>query len=81
MTIIELGDKLRQMYETKGAKKTTMIHLFGVIYADEMRDSEIKPIQVVKAAKMPESYQTEINKGMNLSKYLDLKPNYKNMFL
>ena len=36
MTVIELGHKLREMYETKGANKTTMIHLFGAIYADEI---------------------------------------------
>jgi len=78
MTILELGNKLREMYETKGANKTTMIHLFGVIYANEMRNAGIKPIEVVKAAQLPESYQTEVNKGMNLSLYVDLKPEYKN---
>lgn len=80
MTVIELGNKLREMYETKGVLKTTMIHLFGVIYADEMRNFGIKPIEVVKAAKMHESYSTEVSKGMNLSKYVELKPKYKNMF-
>lgn len=80
MTITELGNKLKEMYETKGTNKTTMIHLFGVIYANEMREAGIKPIEVVKAAQMPESYQTEVNKGMNLSTYVDLKPAYHNKF-
>ena len=80
MTVLDLGNKLREMYETVGANKSTMIHLFGVIYADEMRNAGIKPIEVVKAAQMQESYQTEVNKGMNLSKYVDLKPVYKNKF-
>lgn len=45
-----------------------------------MRNAGIKPIDVVKAAQMQESYQTEVNKGMNLSKYVDLKPVFKNKF-
>lgn len=80
MTVIELGNKLKEMYETKGANKTTMIHLFGVMYADVMRNAGIKPIEVIRAAEMHESYQTEVNKGMNLSEYVDLKPQYNNKF-
>ena len=53
MTSLELGNILKKMYETKGVNKTTMIHLFGVIYADEIRDAGIKPIEIVKAAQMP----------------------------
>lgn len=32
MTVLELGNKLSEMYETVGTNKSTMIHLFGVIY-------------------------------------------------
>ncbi len=39
------------MYETNGANKSTMIHLFGVMYAGEMRKSNIKATEVVRAAK------------------------------
>ncbi len=28
MTVVELGNKLREMSEIKNAKRTTMIHLF-----------------------------------------------------
>jgi hypothetical protein len=80
MTILELGNILKNMYETKGANKTTMIHLFGVIYADEIRNAGIKPIEIVRAAQIHESYQTEVNKGMNLSVYVDLKQKYKDTF-
>ncbi|MDD2497763.1 MAG: hypothetical protein GX625_19550 [Clostridiaceae bacterium] len=80
MTLLELGNKLKEMYETEGANKSTMIHLFGIIYGDEMRNAGVKPIDVVKAAQMQESYQTEVNKGMNLSKYVELKAVYKNKF-
>ena len=80
MTINELGNKLRKMYETKGANKTTMIHLFGVIYSNEIRESGIKPIEIVKAAQMHESYKTEVSKGMSLAEYVVLKQEYKDVF-
>ena len=68
------------MYDTPGANKTTMIHLFGVIYADEIKKSGIKPIDILRSANMQESYQTEINKGMRLSQYVQLKPSYEDRF-
>ena len=80
MTVNELGNKLRKMYETKGANKTTMIHLFGVIYSNEIREAGIVPIEIVKAAQMNDSYSTEVNKGRNLSKKVELKQEYKDTF-
>lgn len=80
MTVMELGNKLKSMYETKGAKKSAMIHLFAILYADEMQRADIKPIDVLRAAKLPESYVTEINKGINLSKYVALKPSFEGKF-
>jgi hypothetical protein len=80
----ELGKILKNMYEGKdagkGVKKTTMIHLFGVIYAIEIRSSGITPKAICKAANMPESYQVEINKGIALAQYVELKPEYCNRF-
>jgi len=80
MNSVELGIKLRNMYERKGANKTTMIHLFGIIYADEIRSAGITSAEIVKAAKMHESYKTEVSKGMSLSAYVDLKQEYKDTF-
>ena len=80
MTSVELADKLRKMYEIKGANKTTMIHLFGIIYGNEIRNIGIPVIEIVKAARMPESYQAEVNKGISLSRYVDLKTEYRNIY-
>lgn len=63
----ELGKILKNMYEGKEVKKTTMIHLFGVIYAREIRNSGVTPKSICKAANMSESYQVEINKGIALA--------------
>lgn len=76
MTALELGFKLKAMYSLKNVNKVAMIHLFGVIFAQTMRSENIKPIEVLKAAKMPESYVTEINKGINLSKYVTVRDEY-----
>lgn len=45
---------------------TTMIHLFGIMYAKESKEADFTPKDILKAAGMPESYQTEISKGVCL---------------
>ena len=57
-----------------------MIHLFGIMYGAEMASNNVKPIDVIKAAGMPESYQTEISKGISLAKYVSVKPEYQKRF-
>lgn len=80
MTVNELAARLREMYDTPGAHKTTMIHLFGVVYADEIKRADIKPIEIIRAAKMQESYQGEIGKGIRLSQFVQLKDMYQDKF-
>jgi hypothetical protein len=71
MTVNELAATLKLMYE-KAPKgdSTTMIHLFGVRYADEIKRATFTPKEILRAAGMPESYQTEISKGVRLAKYV-----------
>lgn len=75
MTEVELGKELRRMYEDGIARKeqTTMIHLFGVKYAEMIRENRYIPKNILKHADMPESYQVEINKGIKLAKYVEVK--------
>ena len=68
------------MYDSAGTNKTTMIHLFGIIYGDKMKEGNIKPIEVLTAAQMHESYVTEVNKGIRLSQYVELKKYYFEKF-
>jgi hypothetical protein len=74
MTINELSSVLKEMYENapKG-DRVAMIHLFGIKYANEIRSSEYSPREILKNAHMHESYQVEINKGINLAKYVNVK--------
>ena len=50
-----------------------MIHLFGVKYAYEIRKNKYTPKEILKSVNMQESYQSEINKGIKLSKYVVAK--------
>lgn len=76
MTVNELGYKLKEMYDGSYGDKTAMIHLFGIKYADEIRRNGYTPKEILKIAEMPESYFAEINKGIKLSKYVDVKSKY-----
>ena len=73
MNAFELSNILKSMYERQNVNKTTMIHLFGIQYAKQIEDNRISPKEILKSANMPESYATEIYKGIRLSKYVDLK--------
>ena len=80
MSLYELGEKLKEMYSSENKSKTTMIHLFGIIYGRILRRENIKPIEVLRAAKMPLSYVAEIDKGIRLSQYVEVKEEYKDIF-
>ena len=66
MTVRELAMRLKEMYENSSNEKTTMIHLFGIMYAEEIKGCGSTPKEILKLANMPESYQTEISKGVRL---------------
>lgn len=74
MTIQELGSKLSEMYHNapKG-DSVAMIHLFGVKYSKEIIQSKFSKKDITKAARIHESYGTEINKGVKLAKYVTPK--------
>jgi len=74
MELKKLGEILEKMYdEAKKGEKVTMIHLFGIKFADLISENGYKPLEVVKAAGINASYATEVNKGMNLAKYVKVK--------
>jgi hypothetical protein len=67
----ELAAILRKMYSDARPKESAvMIHLFGVKYATQIRASGTSPKNIATLAGLPESYGTEINKGINLSRYV-----------
>ena len=74
MTINQLGKALSDLYHNapKG-EAVAMIHLFGIKYAKELNEGRFNKKEVAKAANIPESFGTEISKGIKLSKYVSVK--------
>ena len=73
MNIEELAHELRKMYDTAPrGEQVTHIHLFGIKYAAEL--ARFAPTSVAERAGIGRAYGTEINKGRNLAKYVELKP-------
>lgn len=71
MTPDKLGTTLFDMYEgALHGEKTTMIHLFGIKYADEIRDSGALVPEIVRLSGIDESYSTEVHKGIRLARYV-----------
>ena len=74
MTENELGKILKYMYENApSGEKTTMIHLFGVKYAEVIERSNLDKQQIMKSSGLPPSYYTEVVKGIRLAKHVVAK--------
>ena len=72
-TIDALATELRARYERPGAiGKVVAIHLFGIEHARALATVSL-PALLAKAG-MPDSYKTELRKGMNLAPYVALRP-------
>ncbi len=72
MNLTEAAEKLREMYETApDGEKAVRIHLFGIKYAGELAGLNLAT--VAERAGISRSYGTEINKGRNLARYVELK--------
>ncbi|MFW2567758.1 McrB family protein [Aliarcobacter butzleri] len=70
MTEQELINELKKMYETADDKKqVASIHLFGIKYADELKNKSLK--NIAEQATGKSSYFSEINKGMSLKSLLN----------
>lgn len=66
--------KLKDMYEnaSKG-EQTTMIRLFGIKYAEELKENSMSLKDIAEKATGYSSYGNEINKGIQLAKYVVVK--------
>ncbi|HAS6932174.1 TPA: hypothetical protein NGU14_004546 [Vibrio parahaemolyticus] len=74
MTLNDLGTALEKMYRNAPANESVaMIHLFGIQYAEQIKDLNVSCKALAKAAGINESYGTEISKGIKLSKYVSVK--------
>ncbi|WP_396137271.1 hypothetical protein [Flavobacterium sp.] len=71
MTIKELGRELREMYlNAPKGDAVAMIHLFGIMYADEISNFENAKNEIIQVSGISQSYITELSKGIKLAKYV-----------
>ena len=67
----ELAEMLWRIYrDAPKGERVTVSLLFGIKYAAELEGRMNK--EFVRRAGLPANYASEIRKGMNLSKYVDL---------
>lgn len=68
MTIDQAAEILAQMYRQGAAtsEKAVQIHLFDIKYSNELEGMSLP--ELIARARVPETYKTEIRKGMNLAK-------------
>ncbi len=77
MTTDSLAQILRAMYAEGATKyrKAAMVHLFGIKYADELEGRSIP--EVLRRARVPHSYVSEVHKGMALAEYVEVKEEWR----
>ena len=68
MDIEELALILRERYEKAKRNEASMeVHLFGIEYAEEIRESDYKVAELVELAGISKGYAAEVSKGMKLA--------------
>jgi PHD/YefM family antitoxin component YafN of YafNO toxin-antitoxin module len=77
MSEYDLGQKLKEMYENapKG-DQVAFIHLFGIRFGETIDNGRLSKKEILRNAGLPESYITEISKGVKLAKYVSIKEKY-----
>jgi 5-methylcytosine-specific restriction protein B len=69
MALADLSAALREAVEgAPYGERVVSIHLFGIDHARELRGVPLK--QLVRNARIPSSYGTEIAKGMKLAEFV-----------
>jgi len=71
MTLNELGTKLSEMYnDAPKGDAVAMIHLFGIKYANEIKQSDYSKKDIIEQSEISASYLTELTKGVKLAEYV-----------
>jgi 5-methylcytosine-specific restriction protein B len=69
----DLARELKSKYEgASTSEKVVQIHLFGIRRADALRNVSLPDL--LARAGMPDSYKTELRKGIRLADHVQVKP-------
>ena len=72
----ELGMALRKMYDAAPlGDQVAAIHLFGIRFWKELSGRKLNKKVILRTAGLPESYATEISKGVKLGQYVTINKN------
>lgn len=70
----KLGVLLSEMYkQAPEGDKVTFIHLFGIKYADSIKNNKLSIKKILEYSSVKSSFATEVNKGVKLAKYVEVK--------
>lgn len=69
MNSLELGQLLKERYQNaRQGEQVASIHLFGIEFGNIIRENNIEIKSIIENADLSLSYQTELSKGVKLSK-------------
>ena len=72
----ELGMALRKMYDAAPlGDQVAAIHLFGIRFWKELSGRKLNKKVILRTAGLPESYATELSKGVKLGQYVTINKN------
>ena len=73
MNVEELAQELRRMYDSApDGEQNTAVLLFGIRYADHLLRGANRIAGIVQRSDLPRNWASEISKGRNLVRYVDL---------
>lgn len=71
----ELADILsRWCRDAPEGEHKTVIHLFGIVYADEMGRGRASVSEVVRRSEIKNRFTTEVYNGKRLARYVTVRP-------
>jgi len=77
VTQTQLAAILNKMYSTAPyGEQVAQIHLFGIIFANEILKNDYKVMDLIQFSGLNKSYATEVSKGIRLSQYVIVKMEY-----
>jgi len=77
MTPQELADILFHMRrDAPNGEISTMVHLFGIRYVDEIGECGASVNKIVELSNVPDSYYVEVRQGMRVARYVSLRPDW-----
>lgn len=78
MTFHELATELKSVYNSAAkGQKIVMLEVFIIKHAKDIIDQDIKAKELLHAAELAETMVPEVNRALNLSKYVELKEEFR----